>query len=145
MPKLSDEELSVTILDRYVSGLEPAAICKELGCDLLTVRSAIREAARQVRESLHDLLQERFMAQDCGLRKVIARAMAVLEKGFCPKAASAVIAAYERQSRLLGLDRAKLDDTHSSIAWMQKLTEQELRDRAKALGIKLPEPIAPVA
>ncbi len=118
-------------------------------CALSIVAALIREAAADARENMQSGIEEALLRQTLGLQHLIFRCMETIERQakrdppvFDREAIKCLIMVYDRQAKLLGMDKGKPQgDTGNEYRWMRTAGDDDLRARAKLLGIRLPEPI----
>lgn len=143
----TDEDLlAIKVLDQYKLGKSAEEIARGLHCDHWTVHAAIRKAAEECRANLREEIEEAFLAQKLGLEHLVQRCMEQIERaavvgGFDANAVKSLILVYDRQAKLLALDKSHTAAGKDQYAWMQGASESELRRQAAARGIRLPESI----
>lgn len=143
---LEDDIDMAAVLDRYTKGESAASIATALGFDFWKVHAAIRRAAEECRDQQRELIEEAFLRQLRGIDHIILRCMEAIERGaaqkpvpvFDEKAVKALLMAYDRQGKLMGMDKGGKQGGCDSYAWMATATKEELVDRAKRIGLALP-------
>jgi hypothetical protein len=137
------------VLERYARGVRPDTIAFEEHVGVQTVYEVIREAARQVREESREFVEHKFLQQDLGVQHLIVRCMEAVERAAAHDppilhcdAIKLLIQLYDRQAKLTGIDRARNPEREpTGMDWLKTASEDDLKKRAKNLGIRLPESI----
>ena len=136
------------ILERFSRGVSITQIAFEERVERTIVGRVIKAAADELRDKIRSRIEQSVLAQDTGLTALIARCWEAIDRAanhdppmFDKDAVKSLLLVYERQAKLLGLDRARGGKDDKS--WMRDgAGEEELKKRARELGIKLPAPIA---
>lgn len=137
------------VLREYAKGKKPEVIAFEERVNHWTVYEVIREAVRTIREKNADFVENTFLQQDLGLRHLIVRCMEAVERAAAHvpplldrDAVKILIMLYERQAKLTGIDRARNPEREpTGLDWLKTATDEDLKKRAKNIGLRLPESI----
>lgn len=147
----SERELDIVlrekaVLDRYASGDSVVVIAMDLGVTVQTVHRAIKKAAEEIRASNQDRVNAALLQQDLGLTRLIQICMSRLafegKFRFDSESIRCLIMVYDRQAKLHGLDRAKLNAPNGSYSWLETASPQLLMETAAKMGIRVPVPFA---
>lgn len=163
-PPREDPDVSETVYDMdkalfeqrclqaYARGQSVTEIARTEDVDRGTIYLVIKQAAESAREGNREYAEQAFVQQDLGLKLLIRRAHDAVEHAandspprFDKDAVRVLILLYERQSKLLGIDRARAFGERDRNEWLQTASDQELLKRAKALGIRVPDSIVSAA
>lgn len=133
------------VLGLYAAGKSVAVIAFEEGCDHTIVHTLIREQTAEIRQNNRQIMEERFLQQDLGIQKLIAKCMEELTLKFSTDVVRTLVTLYERQAKLWAVDRPSASGETRGRDWAMTAPEDELLRRAKAMGIRLPEKITGLA
>lgn len=140
-PRVQTAAQTEDIVARAVKGQRAARIARELSLPAALVRQTIRNHALRIRSQYSDVMAQRFLRHDELLTRLIEQWSRALAAAFDRDIATALIRAMERQSRLLGLERALEADK-----WLNEASdEQLLRELEDTYGIKVKMPGPPSA
>lgn len=138
---LDDAEKTREVFDLRRDGLDAVEIAVRLGCGVQHVHRIMRTAVDRMRADEQTLIRERFFTHDARLEWLYKRLVEQINASPCfdEKLVRAAVTVLDRQARLLGLDRAKIQQVPESQAWLDKATPEELVRMAEERGLKLPE------
>jgi hypothetical protein len=120
-------------------GKSTIQIGEKLGVPDRTVRNWLAEASAELRAENRAFAAEMFTIHQQRCEDLYARVRKKLKNQFSIDLVKVALLILDRQSRLLGLDRAGRGNTPMSNDWLENATTQELIDRAKELGVPVPE------
>ncbi len=144
LPMADKDLVFARVLKLYTEGKTLSEIRDAIGFeDNRIVYDVIREAARDLRQNASDQTNQAFLRQSKMLDLMIEFHMKVIVERFEEtktldhNAVRQLILVFDRQAKLLGLDRKT--ELGGDYSWMRNAGEEELRRRAEARGIVLPK------
>lgn len=132
------------VVERYAAGDSAVMIAMDLGRSVQYVHGMIKRAAEEVRATNQDRVNAAFLQQDVGLQHLIRACMTRLtfegKPYFDSDAVRCLIMVYDRQAKLHGLDRAKVNAAGGTYSWLETASPQVLLETAAKMGIRVPKP-----
>jgi hypothetical protein len=125
------------VIEMKTEGWSSRDIAKDVNLSETQVRHLIRQAVEAARAAERALITERYHVQDLRVEWLIEKIMGLIRTApeFDERLLRQVIALFDRQAKLHGLDKNRTPSTD----WLSSAPPDELLRIAKERGIKLPE------
>lgn len=130
------------VVELRTQGYRAPEIANHLGLDQTTVNRHIKAAVEEFHKDITDVIRERTQTHDDRCEDLYSRIHAEIrhDPEFDPDKYRLAIAILERQSKLLGLDKAKVPgDNKNRQDWLAEATPAELEAEALRMGIPVPQ------
>jgi hypothetical protein len=129
------------VMERRARGESHESIAKDLGVQVRAVHRWIKEVVDEVRLRSVDYAEEMFVIHSNRLESLYQRVQKYIDEMvlFDEKMFRIAVLVLERQSKLLGLDKAGKPVGADAYEWLKNATPDQLIQHAKDMGLRVPE------